>query len=102
MQFLAGLADAAGARHREEVMQMMIVQPFHDPASLKENLGILVRLYPFLKAPSSPTVKSGSGGLMQVELRIRDTARRDVLRAHVERRLRFALSRFESGKSWCG
>jgi putative sigma-54 modulation protein len=31
---------------------------------------------------------------MQLELRIRDTARRDVLRAHVERRLRFALSRF--------
>jgi ribosome hibernation promoting factor len=31
---------------------------------------------------------------MQVELRIRDTARRDRLRAHVERRLRFALRRF--------
>ena len=33
---------------------------------------------------------------MQVELRIRDTARRDGLRAHVERRLRFALSRFSN------
>jgi putative sigma-54 modulation protein len=31
---------------------------------------------------------------MQVELRIRDTASRDRLRAYVERRLRFALSRF--------
>jgi putative sigma-54 modulation protein len=31
---------------------------------------------------------------MHVDLRIQDTARRDALRAHVERRLRFALSRF--------
>src|SRR4029077_780649 len=38
--------------------------------------------------------RGGSGGLMQVELRIRDTASRDRLRAYVERRLRFALSRF--------
>jgi hypothetical protein len=29
-----------------------------------------------------------------VELRIWDTTRRDVFRAYVERRLRFALSRF--------
>jgi putative sigma-54 modulation protein len=31
---------------------------------------------------------------MQVDLRIRQSAHRDRLRAHVERRLRFALSRF--------
>ena len=31
---------------------------------------------------------------MHVDLRIRDTAPRDVLRAHLERRFRFALSRF--------
>ncbi len=31
---------------------------------------------------------------MQLELRIRDAARGDLLRAYIERRLRFALCRF--------
>src|SRR4029077_485412 len=38
--------------------------------------------------------RGGSGGLMQVELRIRDITRRGRLRLYVERRLRFAVSRF--------
>jgi putative sigma-54 modulation protein len=58
-----------------------------------KTLGSLSNYILFLNAQFSYR-RDGSGGLMQVELRIWDTTRRDVLRAYVERRLRFGLSRF--------